>query len=302
MYTHFSRDDRSVISSCQRQGDSYEEMGKRIGKTKSAVWKEIYRNKDPDGVYRVWSAERKAKERRKNSKVKKRLIENNNELSKKIEERISPLVSPEVVAYEEGIHHQCIYDWIKRSRPELKKKLPRQGKRRRKYGSKREGKQGWTKHVRSIDERIEKEENWEGDTLQGSSKSGLLTYVERRSLFTFADQLIRRTADNVHEKTRKHNFSGTITYDRGSEFALWRMIERDTSTVVYFAHPQSPWERPKNENTNERFRRVFKKGCDFSKITQKEIDKVTWIINHTPRKSLNWRTSCEVYGKCCTSE
>jgi len=252
-------------------------------------------------VYRVWSAERKAKQRRKNSKKELRLIENNPELTEAIEKNLSPLVSPEVVAHKQNIHHQSIYSWIERSRPDLKKRLPRQGKRRRKYGKKRGKKQGWTQYVRSIDERVEKEENWEGDTIQGSSKSGLLTYVERKSLFVIADRLTRRTADSVHAKTKEHALMGTITYDRGSEFALWRMIERDTSARVYFAHPQSPWERPKNENTNERFRRVFKKGCNFANISEEEIGGVTWIINHTPRKSLNWRTSCEVYGKCCTS-
>ena len=61
MYTHFSRDDRSVISSGLRLGESYADIASRIGKTKGAVWKEVNRNKDSDGVYRVWSAERKAK-------------------------------------------------------------------------------------------------------------------------------------------------------------------------------------------------------------------------------------------------
>lgn len=301
MYTHVTRDDRVVISSGLRCGESCATIGDRIGKDKSAVWREIQRNKDPDGQYRVWSAERKTLSRRRYAKYAERKIENDEVLARHIEKQFHPLVSPEVVAHEAGIVHESIYAWIARSRPDLKACLPRHGKKRRCYGSKRGQKQGWTKQVRVIDERPETREQWEGDTMKGVGLARLLTHVERRSLFTVADVLSRGTADAVHERVVRRNFNGSITYDRGSEFALWRMIERGTGTRVYFAHPHHPWERGKNENTNGRLRRVFPKRFNFSTITQREVDRVTSIMNHTPRKSLFWRTPCAVYGKCCTS-
>lgn len=259
------------------------------------------RNKDPDGQYRVWSADMRGRRRRRQSKYAARKIENDETLACTIEKRLHPLVSPEVIAHEVGIVHESIYAWIARSRPDLARCLPRRGKKRRRYGSKRGQKQGWTKHVRVIDERPETREQWEGDTMKGVGLSRLLTHVERKSLFTVADVLLRGTADAVHERVTRRNFNGSITYDRGSEFALWRMIERDTGMRVYFAHPHHPWERGKNENTNGRLRRVFHKRFNFSTITQRDVERVTRLMNHTPRKSLLWRTPCAVYGKCCTS-
>jgi len=97
------------------------------------------------------------------------------------------------------------------------------------------------------------------------------------------------------------NISGTITYDRGSEFALWKMIEKDTGTSIYFADAYQPQQRGKNENTNGRLRRVYPKGFDFATISQRELDKVVWKMNHTPRKSLSWQTPSEVYERCCNS-
>lgn len=301
MYTHITRNDRIVISNCLRFGESLSEITNRINKDKSAISREINRNKDIDGVYRVRSADKKSKQRRKKSKFNYRKIENDPTMAKIIEKKLEPLVSPETIAHELRISHETIYAWIYRSRPDLRIKLPRQGKKRRKYGSKRGLKQGWTKDVRSIDERPETVFSWEGDTILGSGKARLLTHVERKSLFTVADLLLKNIADSVHEKVKQRNLLGTITYDRGGEFALWKMIERDTNAKVYFAHAHHPWERGKNENTNGRLRRVFPKKFNFATITQRDVDKVVWKMNHTPRKSLSWRTPCEVYGKCCTS-
>ena len=301
MYTHITRDDRVVIGDGLRRSESCATIGDRIGKDKSTVWREVYRNRDPGGQYRVWSADRGARQRRKYAKYRERKIENDTELEKRIEIRLHPLISPEVVAHEVGIAHECIYAWIARSRPDLTSRLPQRGKKRRIYGRKRAHKQGWTKHVRSIDERPDTAEQWEGDTIKGEGLARLLTHVERTSLFTIVDVLKRGTADAVHERVIQRNYNGTITYDRGSEFALWRMIERDTNAKVYFAHPYHPWERGKNENTNGRLRRVFPKRFNFSTITQRDVERVTHLMNHTPRKSLFWRTPCVVYGKCCTS-
>lgn len=101
---------------------------------------------------------------------------------------------------------------------------------------------------------------------------------------------------------KKKEIEGIITYDRGSEFALWKMIEKDTNTSIYFADPYHPWQRGKNENTNGRLRRIYPKGFDFGTITQQELDEVVDLMNHTPRKTLNWRTPAEVFQeRCCSS-
>ena len=114
MYTHITRDDRVVISDGLRRSESYATIGDRIGKDKSAVWREVKRNSKQSCSYFVWAANRRARQRRKQAKYDERKIENNTALAERIEKRLHPLVSPEVVAHEVGIVHESIYAWIAR--------------------------------------------------------------------------------------------------------------------------------------------------------------------------------------------
>lgn len=302
MYHHRTRDDRVALGALRREGLNQSEIARHLGVHRSTVCRELVRNARADGTYHARRAHRLAKERRKLSKERARLIENHESLATLIEALLDPLVSPEVIGHELGIAHETVYAWISRSRPDLLSRLAQRGRKRRKYGSKRARKQGWTKNVRSIDERPE-DEGWEGDTIKGSTRPRVLTHVHT-SLFIAADLLPDGTADTVHATLkRKQHISGLTTYDRGSEFALWEMMERDTTMEIYFAHAQHPQERGRNENTNGRLRRVYPKRFDFSTITQRDLDAVVDLMNHTPRKSRGWQMPCRLYGKaCCTSD
>ncbi len=303
MYAHLNRNQRIALGALLYAGHNQAFIARELRVHPSTVSREIKRNASNSGGYHSIHADVLSANRRQQSKFEYRMIENDSILKKRIESLLTPLRSPEVVAHEIGIVHGTIYNWVDRSRPDLKKQLPYRGKKRRRYGGKREEKQGWTRFVKNIEERPESKLSWEGDTVKGGTKSQALTHVERTSLFLIADLLPNGTADAVHAVLKKHQkIKGFVTYDRGSEFALWEMIERDTETEVYFANAHHPWERGKNENTNGRLRRVFPKKFDFSTITQRQLDAVVYKMNHTPRKSLSWQTPAEVYEKlCCTS-
>lgn len=105
MHTHISRDDRIVIADGLRRKETLSFIAGRIRKDKGSISREIKRNSNDSGEYFIPLANRLARERRKNSKQKYRLIENNQSLNKEIEEKLEPLVSPEVIAHEFGIHH-----------------------------------------------------------------------------------------------------------------------------------------------------------------------------------------------------
>jgi IS30 family transposase len=284
-----------------RAGYTQKDIAETLGFTKGAISKEIKRNINKDGIYRARSAGIKSRNRRKYSKIKYRKISNEPRLIKKIEDELDPLVSPEVVAHMLGIHHQTIYSWIYRERRDLLSKLPQRGRKRRRYGSKRAKKQGWTQKVKSINEKPETDIFWEGDTIKGKTKSRILTHVEHTSLYLKADLIQDGTADSVHAVLKRKPIDGNIVYDRGSEFSLWEMIERDLGIEVFFAEPHSPWQRGKNENTNGRLRRVFPKKFNFDTITDKQLQRVVHKMNHTPRKSLGWRTPAEVYASLHSS-
>jgi len=304
MYSHLNRDQRIALGALLYAGHSQASAAHELGVDPGTISRELKRNPKDNGAYHSLHANLLSVQRRKKSKQKYRKIENDPMLEKEIESQLCPLRSPEVIAHKLGIVHETIYAWIARSRPELKIQLPYRGRKRHRYGGKREQKQGWTKNVRSIDERKESPISWEGDTVKGQTKSQILTHVEQHSLFLVADLMKDGTADSVHATLKQHRrIEGNITYDRGSEFALWEMIEKDTPVRIYFAHAHHPWERGKNENTNGRLRRVFPKRFDFSTITQGRLDEVVNFMNQTPRKSLSWQTPAEVFKQLhCTSD
>ena len=74
------------------------------------------------------------------------------------------------------------------------------------------------------------------------------------------------------------------------------LFTKNTEVQVYFADPQSPWQRGTNENTNGLIRDFFPKGTDFSTVSTREIKRVQRLLNERPRKVLNWRTPKEVFA------
>lgn len=311
IYKHLTLDERFRLASLIKEDFECNEIAERLGRNPGTISREIDRNSKADGIYEARYAHKKAKLRRQNSKRGSRKIENDTVLVKKLEERLDRLTSPEIVVQEKDINvcFATVYSWIYRSRNDLRLVLPYQGKKRRKYGTKRGKKIGWTRLVKDIDIRPREIENrstlyhYEGDTVHGVN-GRLLTYTDRKSRFEVALLIPDGTANEVYEKTRdsltKYPIN-TITYDRGSEFALWKMIEKATKSQAYFAKPHHPWQRGSNENANGRIRRIYPKKFNFATITQKDVNAVTWKMNHTKRKCLNWHTPCEVFKACCTS-
>jgi IS30 family transposase len=309
MYSHLTQEDRISLSALLRAGLSQAGAARQLGKDPSAISRELGRNSKENGSYHAIHATKLSRERRKISKFDSRKIENNPKLIKKIESILDPLTSPEAVSWDTSVSHETIYAWIYRSRPDLILKLPYQGKKRRIYGSKRGKKQGWAQNMRPIESRPKgatnrsRRHHWEGDTAKGKN-GAVLTHIERKSRFFVADLLPNEKASITYEKTNESLLRyepKSITYDRGSSFALWRMTEKALKTKVYGCNPHCFWEKGTVENTIGRLRRVFPKKFDFSTITQEDLDKVVWKMNHTKRKCLGRRTPCEVFGKCCTS-
>lgn len=309
MYHQCTRDQRVALAALLRAGYSQNRAAEEVGVHQSTVSRELKRNLLTDGSYHATHADCAARARRRHAKRQYRRIENDAELAQRIERRLHPLVSPEVIAHDEPVSRTTIYAWIERSRQDLRMRLPQRGRKRRRYGSKRAVKQGWTREVRPIDERPVSAEHrsrlghFEGDTMRGRNGS-LLPHVERKSRFTVAALVPNEEADTAYEhaKQLKEYAPRSITYDRGSSFALWRMIEHALGTAVFFAHARHPWERGTCENTIGRLRRVYPKRFDFSTITQREVNATVRLMNHTKRKCLGWRTPCEVFGRCCTSD
>jgi len=322
--SHLSQDDRAVIETLRREGATLRDIAEYIHKHYSTVSRELTRNSDALGIYTARHAQKKSVTRRLVGKHGTRKIECDPELERTIEKKLRGTHpcgdwSPATIAHTVGcVCHQTIYSWIKRSRPDLRRILPRRGKYRRQYGTRKTPQhKGWMTNIRSIDARPPEIQqrttlgHFEGDTivLERGVRS-IVTLVDRKSRFLIADVIGAATGMSyaLHESlvTRllclpKH-LRCTITPDRGSEFSYWDMTEQEVPGLkFYFAHARAPWERGTNEHTNGLLRRYFPKGDKHATITQAQVAEVVWMINHRPRKSLNWETPCQVFGVCCSS-
>ena len=303
---HVTRDERVALAALVRAGKTHAECARILGVHRSTILREVRRSPTE---YKVFTANKHALNRRKASKHTKRKIENDKKLEKKIVRLLKIGRSPEQISEEvQKISDETIYVWVKRSRKDLAVLLPQRGRKRHVYGKKPTEVQGWTRLVQSIETRPKVVEtrsrvgDWEGDTIVGRDRARLLVHVDRKSRFIAADIMSSGGAEITHtttvsslSKLPRH----TITYDRGSEFALWAMTERDLDVKIYFAHAHHPWERGTSENSNGLLRRFFPKGTPLSEKLQKEIDTAVWLINHRPRKCLNWKTACQVFKHCC---
>lgn len=322
--THLSQDDRAVIEALRKQGETLRHIAEVIQHHYSTVCRELARNRDGGGAYSARHAEKKYIARRQGAKYGSRKIENDPALAKSIEKLLRGKHargdwSPAVIAHAYGsLCHQTIYAWTRRSRPDLRPLLPRCGKYRRQYGSRRvPPSRGWMTNIRSIDARPESARDrstvghFEGDTVVlERGVRFIVTLVDRKSRFLFAELIgaAMGISYEVHEMLVARlahlppSLRQTITPDRGSEFSYWDMTEKEIPGLLfYFAHARAPWERGTNEHTNGLLRRYFPKKDKHESITPAQAAEVVSMINHRPRKSLNWKTPCQVFGACCVS-
>ena len=159
--------------------------------------------------------------------------------------------------------------------------------------------------------------HWEGDLLIGLERSAIGTLVERTTRFTMLIHLPREDGYGVIARTKNgpalagygavsmknalavaiaglpEQLRRSLTWDRGKELSQHAQFKIETGVPVYFADPQSPWQRGTNENTNGLLRQYFPKGTDLSRWSVEEIEAVAHALNTRPRKTLGWKTPAE---------
>lgn len=147
--------------------------------------------------------------------------------------------------------------------------------------------------------------DWEMDTIiwkrDWITKKVILTLVDRKSWFLVARLLEDKTSDSVVKSIKKifrnirKDKKYTITTDNWSEFSDHEFITKYTWMQVYFCHPNSPWEKWLIENTNWLLREYFPKKTNFDNITKNQLQYYVSLINHRPRKRLQYLTPFEVF-------
>lgn len=207
--------------------------------------------------------------------------------------------------------HETIYQYLYTERKDLIPLLrQKKGRYRRRHGThiretlRELSKKTWiTDRPDNINNRTE-QGHWEGDTVRAKEKTiAIATHVERKSGYARAVYVPHVTAKTMHEATLKA-FQGipqskrlSETDDNGVEFTDWELTEKQLGMKHYFALPYHSWERGTNENFNGLLREFFPKGSSFATVTQKDVDRAIYNLNHRPRKRLNYLSPYQVFVK-----
>lgn len=309
-YTHLTREERYQIDVLQRQGLKPGQIARQLGRHCTTIGRELRRNASQRG-YKPAQAHEKASSRQTSRRNARQFSSAQWEL---VAQYLRLSLSPEQVSGRLrcekvlSISHESIYCHIyqdKRCAGDLARLLRCQKVQRKRYGSGRErrGKMNGTcieqrPHVVDRKSRIG---DWEGDTVIGKGHQGaLVTLVERKSRYTLARRVSAKQACQVGnaiiELLRPHRVCcHTLTFDNGKEFADHAFIASCLGADVYFAHPYCSWERGLNENTNGLLRQYFPKDTNLKNVSHEEVNDAVYLLNHRPRKCLQYRTPHEVF-------
>jgi IS30 family transposase len=311
-YSQLDMDERIEIARLRREGKSFCEIGRLLGRHHTTIVREFGRNSLPKSGYKPALADHMAYCRcRRGSK-----LERLKPLQRHVRDRLACGWSPEQIAgrlrlrgARHKVSHETIYRFIY-SRIGREMKLSR-------YLAHRKAKRGLRYFKASkpvipnalaianrppaIEARQELG-HWEGDLMQFRSQRGaLLNLTERSTRLTLLSSLPSKKAEPTSravtdvlaalpKAARK-----SLTFDRGGEFADHQTMKRDLDADIWFCDPHSPWQRGTIENTNGILRRDMPRKSDITDYTDHDIQMIQTLLNSTPRKCLGYRTPTEAF-------
>ena len=275
---YLTQDDRIEIADGLAAGEPVKTIAERIGKTFQSVYREIARNRKPDGTYQPWYAHAQAYQRRRRPKTRRLTLDKGlrTTVAKKLAKKWSPAqisrwlrrryrrrptwhLCTETIY--EGVYRGLVVDVDQQARNSGKNvnilRTGRTYRHRRGRGRSRDGALKQLTKFRSIHERPASVEtrrqagHWEGDLIVGAQQhSTVATLVERKMRLTLLIRLpdghsaqhvgdaLIATFTQLPVKLRR-----TLTWDQGNEMFHHERIEAATGLKIYFADPHSPWQR-----------------------------------------------------------
>ena len=315
---YLSLPEREEIAVGLARGESFREIGARIGRPASTISREVARN-GPRERYRAVRAQGLAEQRARRPKTAK--LAGNEELRDWVQRHLQMRWSPEQISArlaiefpdrpEMRVSPETIYQSIYvQARGALRRELAaslRTGRALRKPRRKEGERRGMIPGMVMISERPAEAEDravpghWEGDLIMGARNgSAIGTLVERSTRFVLLLHLphghdpasvaaaMTQTMGGLPAALRR-----SLTWDRGKEMGYHAQISLATDLDIYFCDPHSPWQRGSNENTNGLLRQYFPKGTDLSAHGAEHLAAVAEELNGRPRKTLGWKTPAQ---------
>lgn len=320
-YGQLSLEERSLIGLLLRDGHSQAEIGRKLGRHRSTISRELRRNskrtKAWSGGYDATRADALAQRRRRwDARFK---MARQPALRDRIRDRLAMGWSPEQIAgrlaLTEGrklISPESIYRYIyhrsAQKDPSWHRMLPRAKHRRGRL------KRGGVSPALSIRDRVGIDQrpshietrtqtgHWEAD-LMLFSKYGqaVLVVHERTSRLLMIWRQPGKAAAPVADRLLSQ-FSAlppvmrrSVTFDNGTEFAEHWRLNQDIRMLTFFCEPHSPWQKGGIENAIGRLRRTLPRKTDLTQITDADILAHVRRYNTTPRKCLDYLTPAEAF-------
>jgi len=300
------------------------EIGRRLGRHRGTIGREISRNGGRDR-YRPYAAERRAEDQA--SRPRPLWFTTRPGLWEVVLTKVCLLWSPEQIMLwlrieypdqpEWWVSHESIYQALYvQAKGELKDEVKaalRSGKIERRSRTRTQRNKSVTSSIPnlvSISQRPASAQDravpghWEGDLIVGTyNRSAVATVLERTSRYVMLVKVDSKGAVHVGEQLSAHmqtlpgQVRKSLTWDRGAEIAEHEQFTVETGIPVFICDPKSPWQRGSNENINGLIRQYLPKGTDLSVHSQHDLDLIAESLNTRPRKVLGVRTPAQVFNE-----
>jgi transposase, IS30 family len=311
LFKQLGQTDRDRIEALLDTGHKQKQIAGILKVDKSTISREIKKRKLSNGSYCATRAQQKARMKRKQSKYQGMKVESDPELKWHIVNELKNKRSPDEIAGRIKkerkmtiIGKDAIYRWLYSAWGQQYCKYLCTKRYKVKKPRKNKGKREMIPNKVSIHKRPLGATNktryghFETDTAVSpkrvDSKEAVAVSTEIKSKLIIGTKI--ESMSYHHMTSAMQSFQDKVhmlssTTDNGIE----NKGHKDWGLPTFFADPHSPWQKPLVEASIGLLRRwFFKKGTDWSTITEKELQEAFSTLNNKYRKSLNYASALEV--------
>lgn len=309
-FKHLGQNERDRIEALLDVGQRQATIAKILGVNKSTIGREIRLRRKSTGEYEATNAQRKAYVKRRESKYQGMKIESDLRLKEYVIAGLKEKRSPDEIAGRMKKEHQpfqaskdAIYHWLysewgqlyaqylctrrykrkKQKRSMVRVMIPnRVGIEKRPLGATNKTRYGHFEADTAVAPR--RARNTHAIAIASERKAKFIVATKIPSL---ASQKMTDAMKLFQKKVRMY----TATTDNGIE----NRDHKNWPVSAFFAAPHSPWQKPLIENSIALLRRwFFKKGTDWSTVSESQLQNAISILNNKYRKSLGYASAMEV--------